>query len=309
MRNFIFIIFILYSTKIYCIDLPYSFTESSGEIKSKVSIDLIVTGIPDIKRLLAYEDSLNLISPSPLNYYGYEYKFELNINSVGTWENLANGDRLWRYHIVCPNAFSVNFVFENMDLAENSSLSFYNENNESLIGPLNSRINRKHGVFSSHTIDGQSVFIELYEPLKDYNKNQFTLSKIVYGYKEIPTPQPLPKLLQFQSSHSCNEDVNCSEGDDFCREKYSVAVVVSKVQNPDDSLWHFASGALINNTALDYKPYFLTAEHVTPLQSILDQWAFKFGYMTESCNSSTFRLTKVYSGADFIASWGQQILL
>ena len=26
--------------------------------------------------------------------------------------------------------------------------------------------------------------------------------------------------------------------------------------------------------------------------------------MTESCNSSTFRLTKVYSGADFIASWG-----
>ena len=85
---------------------------------------------------------------------------------------------------------------------------------------------------------------------------------------------------------------------------YSVAVVVSKVQNPDDSLWHFASGALINNTALDYKPYFLTAEHVTPLQSILDQWAFKFGYMTETCNSSTYRQTKVYSGADFISSWG-----
>lgn len=314
MKMLLFIL--IFNTSIsLCLDKPHSF-DNSNYLDTKDNVDLLITEIPDIESLLKYSDSLDIEGVVHPEFYGYEYKFDdLNINSVGTWEELPNGDRLWRYHIICPSAFTVNFVLSNVNIADNSTLFFYNEINESVIGPFDKRINRKHKLFSSHTIEGESVFIELYEPRSDLNKNNFNVNKVIYGYKEINTQNTISsKYSSVQSSHSCNLDVNCSEGDEFCREKYSVAVVVSPSQQEllglyAHPLWHHCSGALVNNTALDYKPYFLTALHCiidyvppnTSYSQIVDQWSFKFGYITEDCNSGTYRQTKVYSGADIIS--------
>lgn len=157
---FLAISLVIISQELYSKELPKSFLDSNFTLKAMSEVEFIVTDIPNSDSLNFLSDSLYEAGVNHPAFYGVAYDYDINIGSDGTWDTLLNGDRLWRYHIICPNSFSINFVFENMYIADNSNLSFYNENNESLIGPLNSRINREHGVFSSHTIDGQSVYLE-----------------------------------------------------------------------------------------------------------------------------------------------------
>ena len=58
----------------------------------------------------------------------------------------------------------------------------------------------------------------------------------------------------FGNSGACNINVNCPEGDDWQVENQSVALIVN-------GGFAACSGALVNNTANDGTPYFLTANH------------------------------------------------
>ncbi len=94
-------------------------------------------------------------------------------------------------------------------------------------------------------------------------------------------------------SGTCNRDVNCPEGDDWCKQKYSVAIINAPMYYNN---WGWCSGSLLNNTNNNYIPYFLTTFHCLDQDisnSILSQtemdnvsdWSFRFGFFREGCNS------------------------
>lgn len=296
-------------------NLPVSFTDNISYIKKINELDLKITEIPNVDSLHAWEQSLMNSDTIYPDIYGHAYNVSYSLKKYGTWDTLHTGDLLWRINIVCPGAYTINFVFNDLHISKNAHISFYNEDKTYLLGPFTDRINKEHGVFSSHLIHGQSVIIELFVPAEEMDENNFILSKIVYGYEDIITNNnrniKSTKLLDvgLGASGSCNRDVQCSDGDDFCREKYSVSVIVSPLQNNQDP-WHYCSGSLLNNTENDYSSYYLTAFHcLNPgvigytKQEVLNQWSFKFGYLREGCNYGGIMPTYVYSGADFRAEW------
>jgi len=112
-------------------------------------------------------------------------------------------------------------------------------------------------------------------------------------------------------SGTCNRDVNCPEGDDWCKQKYSVAIINAPMYYNN---WGWCSGSLLNNTNNNYIPYFLTTFHCLDQDisnSILSQtemdnvsdWSFRFGFFREGCNSGVVMPFFDYSGADFISAW------
>ncbi len=97
---------------------------------------------------------------------------------------------------------------------------------------------------------------------------------------DIFAPQ---KLLQgFGSSNACQVNANCPAGDGWEEEKSSAARILVVVAEGTG----YCSGTLMNNTAEDGRPLFLTGYHCqdgfTPLY---DLWRFDFAYIAQSCDN------------------------
>lgn len=288
--------------------VPYSFTDSTNQLVPLEMVSSYETIIPNIDSVNAYIDSLDELGIRQPFCYGIGINSDLNITSVGTWDTLSNGDRLWRYKIICPDSKTINLYFQNFILAENSNISFYNMSRNTLLGPYLNDINRNDSLFSTHLVYGDTLILELFEPVNDFEENSLAIETIVYGFKETDTLSS--KRSSVFSNDYCLVDANCEEGDDYCREKYSVAKIISNLNN---ELFYLGTGALVNNTKLDYKPYLLTAFHLIDLDrtSVLSQtekdrtkdWNIQFGYIRENCGSGSSLQTYEYSGADFRAGW------
>src|SRR5690606_31968615 len=46
--------------------------------------------------------------------FGQELAVQLHTQNTGTWDELSNGDRLWRMNVISENATSLNFIFNDI---------------------------------------------------------------------------------------------------------------------------------------------------------------------------------------------------
>ena len=119
------------------------------------------------------------------------------------------------------------------------------------------------------TIKGDDIYIEYYEKYQYLGQGSLSIKEVIHGYR---TEKDFTKALG--SSGDCNLDVNCPIGTDLdpLKEelKRSVAMMISGGSG-------FCSGALVNNTANDGTPYFLTANHCYSNPST---WAFRFNWIS-----------------------------
>lgn len=289
-------------------------TINSLFINSIDEIPIYTTPVPNVDSLINYEIELNKDGEVRPEFYGYAYNVNLELNSTGLWNTLENGDRIWRIRIRCPGAFSINLVFENFELVENSDLYFYNKEQDFFTGPFSASYNKQHKKFATHLIKGEETIVELYEPKSELGLSNFRITRVVYGYKNAFIDFESYKKSIFENelqSGSCNIDANCPEGNDWCKEKSSVALIL--VNAFGDPKYGWCSGSLINNTRNDYTPYFLTAFHCLDFdkngridldeKQWLETWSFRFRYMRELCNWGNM-ITYDFSSADFISAYG-----
>jgi hypothetical protein len=121
---------------------------------------------------------------------------------------------------------SGNISFEDFKLSESSDICIYNNKHDFIIGPFNSRFNKKHGIYSTHLTMGEDIVVDLFEPIGEIESSKFTLSKVVYGYREFSYDESnllkSEKYEQDLQSVNCLLYVNCPEGNNWCREKFSV---------------------------------------------------------------------------------------
>ena len=47
--------------------------------------------------------------------FGYEYSVDLGLETAGVWDELPNGDGIWRINFVSEGAKTLNFVFDRYD--------------------------------------------------------------------------------------------------------------------------------------------------------------------------------------------------
>ncbi len=216
------------------------------------------------------EDAVNdykFESPWRFGYmHSVDYGFE-----EGTWTVLDNGDRIWRLLVISKNALSLNFVFDEFFMPEGGNVYLYNKDKTDLLGAYDENQNQDTGILGTWLVEGDAVWIEYYEPMAVKGQGRLHIAKATHGYRNAETFKQAKGL---NDSGACNLDVDCSIGDDWEdikeHNKRSAGILLSGGSG-------FCSGALINNTANDGTPYFLTANHCFSDPS---SWAFRFGWIS-----------------------------
>ncbi len=215
----------------------------------------------------------------------------------GTWEQLDTETRLWRLRIGSPGALSLNLGFTRFRLATGASLYVYDAKDpHNGTRAYTDRDNEEHGQLWTPVVLADAIVVELTVPTKVREEVELALTAINVGYRFFGEEQTGEK------SGACNIDVVCPEGDGWRDEIQSVAVI---------SIGGFLSctGFMVNNTAQDAKPYFMTANHCglndTNDATLVVFWNFQSpncgdqggGSLVDSQTGSTFR--SAYGSSDF----------
>ncbi len=213
--------------------------------------------------------------------YRFGYKHEVNFGfKDGEWTILKNGDRIWRIQFTSENALSMNVIFDEFFMPKGGKVYLYNEDKSDLLGAYTAIQNQKSGSLGTWIVQGETLWIEYYEPKKVANQGKLHISNITHGYRGVPNKG----LKTLGQSGNCNHDVDCPIGADWEDHKDSNKRAVALILN-NGSDW--CSGALINTTANDQTPYFLTANHCTNGQNT-QNWAFRFGWISPNPICATF---------------------
>ncbi|WP_188112031.1 T9SS type A sorting domain-containing protein [Aquimarina sp. RZ0] len=242
------------------------------KVDLKSAIPLIEMPSFDLKKLQK-EDATNDLQTKPFRF-GYEFTVDLGIKNSGVWEELPNGDRVWRISIASKDAKTLNFIFDRYELAEGATVHLYNDDRSFMLGAYTNKMNNENESLGTWIADGEKITIEFYEPAKVKGLSKLHIGSVVHGYRSVSNFEAYQKTLN--ESGDCNLDVNCSIGADFDplkdKLKKSVAVILS-----NGIEW--CTGTLINNTNNDKAPYLLTANHCGGKEA---NWSFRFNWISSN---------------------------
>lgn len=228
-----------------------------------------------------------------LAQYAYKYNVSYNLNEVGQWDRLPDGRRVWRLAITSQGAYSLGVIFSKYHLPVNAQVFIYNSQTKRFLGAYTDQNNKKSGIFSIEPLEGDELVVEYIEPINPEFLAELEIGAILHDYKNIFN------LLQgneslVKTSGSCNVNINCPEGDTWQREKRSVCHILY-------GGW-IASGALVNNTSYDGRPFLLTAYHAINNQADADIAVFYFNYESVDCDNSVGVKSQSISGSTLFAT-------
>lgn len=210
------------------------------------------------------------------NRFAYAHDVNYTLQNSGNWEQLNNGDRVWRLSYKSAGAYSLNTIFNMFKLPEGASVHIYSADKKHVIGGFTSQNNKKNNILATIPVPGDEVIVEYYEPLVVQGQGQLEISKVCHDYKNVFN---IVQERGFNTSGSCNNNVSCPEGDPWQDQVNSVAMSMI-----GGTRW--CSGAMIANTNNDDTPYYLTADHCIDGQTPAT-WIFVFNYKSLTCNPAT----------------------
>ncbi|WP_110518754.1 S1 family peptidase [Herpetosiphon llansteffanensis] len=204
--------------------------------------------VPELDVAKERSDAVNRPSDAPLRF-AKDYQTSLDIKQVSTIEVVGNRT-VARLRISAPKALSINLGYTRYTMPKSGQLFMYSPDYRSIIGPYGAADNEDHGQLWTPIVAGDEMIIEYSADSGEFATADLTLSAINRGFSGFGVPRD----LLVDKSGSCNVDVVCPEGDDW---REDINAVAAYTRNGLD----MCTGSLVNNTAQDQKPYFLTAAH------------------------------------------------
>jgi len=241
---------------------------------------------------LRESDRANLQSDTPRPpRFGKALDVRLGLDNTGRWTNLTDGGRLWRLRISSQGAYSLNFIFDRFDLPPGAELYLYNQDQSTVLGAFTADNNKPYGRFSTLPIEGAVVTLEYYEPAGVAGDGKLRISKVVHAYRNLfggEADSDGQGGTGFGDAASCNNNVNCPEGDPWQDENGSVAMIIN------DNGTRICSGSLVRDVPDEPEPYFLSAAHCADEdqsgglssveQDAIQDWTFWFNYQSSTCS-------------------------
>ena len=248
---FVFYSFSLSAQVVYEKGIPYSL-ENEKNVKETKDIPVALMSELDYDKLLKEDEKDIEIGLPPR--FGFIHEVNYNLKNSGTWEKLPNGDRIWRLTIFAPKARTINLNYSQYDIPLGGKLFIYNKDRTDILGPFTTKNEKVNGEFATGFTKGQQCTIEYYEPRSVLGKSNLEIDGIIHGYKSIRSFAD-DFIKSFQDSGACNNDVQCALGAGWENQIKSVGLITTSGGG------RFCTGALINTTADDCRPYFLSANH------------------------------------------------
>ncbi|MBX3725836.1 MAG: hypothetical protein KF823_07960 [Xanthomonadales bacterium] len=233
---------------------------------------------------LAEEDAFNEAMGQPPRF-AIAHPELLNVAHSADWEQSGDAS-IWRLRVKAANAVSVNFGFTRFRLPEGAALYLYSADRSQLAGPYTAAHNNVHDELWTPIIAGDEVIVELNVPTERRPAVQLELGSINQGYRGFgdAVKEYLQPDLDLDAggkqckdgggrSGACNQDVAClSDGDPWNEPRRSVGAY-------SRSGTFACSGSLVNNTANDRRPLFMTATHcinAAQAPSIVVYWNYEW---------------------------------
>lgn len=225
-------------------------------------------------------------------YKTIPYRFGIKIPCNYTPQNegfwTKSGDYYnWQMRIHAKDAKSLHFNFTSFALKSGESVLVFNDSKTIVYGPYTKLNNSFDSLFSSFLIPGENINI-LFQS-KQKQQNPFIIESVTYGYRSIGEFV----LKNFGASGACHNNINCPIGENWQKEKRSVALILVNGNG-------WCTGSLLNNTLQDTTPYLLTANHCS--SSSYSNWQFAFNWESPGCGTQLVPLNNVMVGATYIAS-------
>jgi hypothetical protein len=217
--------------------------------------------------------------------FGLPRETSLSLQNNGLWTSVPDGGRLWQLDILCPGANSINLIFDRFNLPVGAELFVYNEDRSMVIGAFTEFNNKVDLSFATQPVSGELSHIEYFEPAQVSFSGEISISHVIHGYRDIFN---IVADRNYGDSGSCNNNVNCPEGDPWTNEIRSAAMILTSGGS------RICSGAMINNVRQDLTQYFLTANHCLGGET---NWIFMFNYQSAGCNNQNGPTSDSVQGA------------
>ncbi len=204
---------------------------------------------------------------------------------------------IWKIEIVCPQALSINFIFDKFWLPKGGKLYIYSTDKKQFISTFTNQNNKgtikEIRGFATGLVYGDKVIIEYEQPIGTDINAIINVSGVIHGYRYIRIPDDINnKTSGFGASCTTQVNVNCPEGDNWQDEKRGVAMMLIGGTR-------LCSGSLINNTSQNGDLLFLTAFHCLGPPAIsqqrdavinpnLDDFNFWWEYESPDCTNPPF---------------------
>jgi hypothetical protein len=281
-------------------ELPISFLYNLPTNIETYHLNAQLTRIQNETRIEVIEgDTLDFSDP----IIGELFSVPININTIGTWTVLDNGDSIWQLQINSTAGTYMMLCFDDFYLPYGTKLFVYAADRSQTYGPFTDENNYPSRKFSTAPLKTNSLIMEYYKP--SYVREQAALNVQSVG------------LIQedfgtgFGDSDPCMINAMCPEYNSWCNQRRSVALII-RVQS---YTIRKGTGSLLTNEKRDGKPFFLTAFHVVDTdgdgsmsQSEIDElqnWVFVFNYQSPGCSNPTIEPSFEYfiSGAAYIRGY------
>ncbi len=242
-------------------------------------------------------DEANLVPGVPLRF-AVALPGGQSIRTDGTWEALDGDQMLWRLRIRAPGARNLNLGFSRYFMPPGGQLRLYPVSGEGHVaGPFTAADNKPHGELWTPVIPGEEIVVEVRVPASEHQDVELVIGSVNHGYRPFHGGEGPDK------SGSCNIDVVCPEGNAWRPQIRSVArLTLGGVD--------LCTGFMVNNTAQDLRPLFMTAAHCDVFPSNAASLGIYWNYQNSTCrppgstssgNPGNGSLAQFQNGATWLA--------
>jgi len=223
-------------------------------------------------------------------------RFALNIqvtytlDNSGTWETLNDGSRRWRLRIVSPGALSLNLGLNLFELPVGAEFWIFAPNSSGAQGPYTKTNQNVAGGLWTAVVIGEEIVVELRVPKGA--EARIEINSVNHGYRFFGEREALIPAKR----GDCNVNVVCPEGDPWRDQIRSVAGI-------SISGMYLCTAQLVNNTAEDFTPYLLTAQHCVEQSSDAPTVVAYWNFQSPTCSDAAGgNLSQNQSGSTFVSS-------
>ena len=284
--NFIYLSIIIFSLVNFNIaQLSIDSTPQSIIEKLNQNVPIFTTSELNLQEIIK-QDILDSGKDTPYKF-GHSFSVDINFFDYAFCDTLDNGDKVFRLKVSSPDAYSINFIFNNFHLSKGTELFIYNDDYSNQIGAFTYKNNKSYNRFSTTPVSGDEVILEYFEPFSVNQISNINISNIIHGYKPIFSNTS----RGYDDSQSCNNNVNCPGYQPWIDEKNSVVMTLT------DGGTRLCSGVMINNVNEDLELYFLTSQNCLGGH---EDWIFMFNYESPNCNNEDGITDNTLSGSTLL---------
>lgn len=229
---------------------------------------------------LIAEDKINESNSNKVGGVRFAEKFYVELTPDNSGELSINEDglALWKIGLKSDSAYSINLFFSKFHLLAGDTIYIYNADKSKIVGPLTEANNLKSGKLPTVPIPGDSIIVELRQSANTSTLRSIEIGEINHDYRGL---RGLPSLIG-ATTDSCSYHATCFDTTDKLEKAVCLLIIDGSV---------LCTGTLVNNTALNGRPYVLTAAHCldgyseTPAEVATSIVAF-FNYEAPNCMPS-----------------------